>query len=394
MLLHNQVDYNQRNTVSGDKMKVMHIYKSYFPESQGGIEQVIQNISNETNSAGCENSLLTTYSGKKIQTISDKNIKIIKFPGNICLASCPCSTQLLKNFNKIIMNADILHYHFPWPFAEFLHVINRVKKPSLVTYHSDIVRQNILKLFYKPFMNNFLKSMQYIVPTSANNMTSSKDLKPHLNKCKIIPLGINKANYIYPKEATIKKWQNILGNNFMLFVGVLRYYKGLHILLDAIKGTNITMAIAGRGPMEQKLKLQANKLQLKNVHFIGYVNDEDKNALLTSCRAVVAPSHLRSEAFCLSLVEGMIFKKPLISTEIGTGTSFVNLNCSTGYVIKPNNVEELKSAMTTLYNNPAKAKQLGLNAYARYESLFTSAMMGNKYLKLYEKMLHNASGHL
>ena len=42
-----------------------------------------------------------------------------------------------------------------------------------------------------------------------------------------------------------------------LFVGVLRYYKGLHILLDAVAGTDYPVVIVGAGPIEQELKARA-----------------------------------------------------------------------------------------------------------------------------------------
>ena len=45
-----------------------------------------------------------------------------------------------------------------------------------------------------------------------------------------------------------------LGDQFFLFIGVLRYYKGLHILLDAVSGTNLPVVIVGAGPVEQELR--------------------------------------------------------------------------------------------------------------------------------------------
>ena len=111
---------------------------------------------------------------------------------------------------------------------------------------------------------------------------------------------------------------------FFLFVGSMRYYKGLHIALEAIVGTEIQIGIAGVNGIEKDLKAQAAALQLKNIHFFGFVNDEDKVALLNLCHGFIFPSHLRSEAFGISLLEAAVSGKPMISSEIGTGTSFVN----------------------------------------------------------------------
>ena len=61
--------------------------------------------------------------------------------------------------------------------------------------------------------------------------------------------------------------------------------------------------------------------------------DDDKIALLTLCHALTFPSHLRSEAFGISLLEAAMFGKAMISTEIGTGTSYVNVDGETGLVV-------------------------------------------------------------
>ena len=60
---------------------------------------------------------------------------------------------------------------------------------------------------------------------------------------------------------------------------------------------------------------------------------------------MVLPSHLRSEAFGFSLLEGLIFNKPLISCEIGAATSFNNINNKTGFVVKPKSAKSIEFAL-------------------------------------------------
>jgi glycosyltransferase involved in cell wall biosynthesis len=108
--------------------------------------------------------------------------------------------------------------------------------------------------------------------------------------------------------------------------------------------------------------------------------------LLKLSRALVFPSHLRSEAFGVTLLEGAMMAKPLISTEIGTGTSYININGETGAVIAPANPVALRRAMDALYTDPAEARRLGLNARRRYERHFTAARMGRAYSDLYARI--------
>jgi rhamnosyl/mannosyltransferase len=176
-----------------------------------------------------------------------------------------------------------------------------------------------------------------------------------------------------------------------LFVGLIRYYKGLHILLEAAQGTDYPIVILGAGPIESELKAQAAQLGLSNIHFLGFLSDEDKVALLTLSYAVVFPSHLRSEAFGVSLLEGAMYGKPLISSEIGTGTSFINIADETGIVIPPSDPKALRQAMTYLWEHPEQAVEMGQRAERRYRQFFTADQMVKSYIDLYHELLDGKS---
>jgi glycosyltransferase involved in cell wall biosynthesis len=166
----------------------------------------------------------------------------------------------------------------------------------------------------------------------------------------------------------------------------LRYYKGLHILLDAIKDANYRVVIVGSGPVEEELRVQAKEMNLGNVTFCGYVSDETKMALFQLCRGVVFPSYLRAEAFGVTLLEGAMSAKPLISAEIGSGTTHVNIDEKTGVVVTPGCPKSLRAAMDKLYYNPVEAKLMGEQARRRYEELFTGAVMGAGYNRVYREV--------
>jgi rhamnosyl/mannosyltransferase len=177
-----------------------------------------------------------------------------------------------------------------------------------------------------------------------------------------------------------------VGNKFFLFVGNLRYYKGLHILVDALKSNEFPVVIVGAGPMESALKKMASDLRLTKLNFVGAVNDQDKVALLTLCRALTFPSHLRSEAFGISLLEGSMFSKPLISTEIGTGTSFINVAGQTGLVVPPSDPVAFRRAMETLWNDSALCDAMGCQGRLRFEQHFTADKMVDAYLAVYKRL--------
>ena len=124
------------------------------------------------------------------------------------------------------------------------------------------------------------------------------------------------------------------------------------------------------------------------MYFIGRLTHKEKYFCLRKALAVVFPSHLRSEAFGLTLLEGAMFAKPLISCEIGTGTTYVNLHEETGLVCEPGNAEELANAMNRLLRDKKLAKRYGAAARARFETNFTATNMTERYYKLYAKALN------
>jgi glycosyltransferase involved in cell wall biosynthesis len=369
------------------KVRIFHIFKTYMPDTQGGIQEAINQICLYTSQYGIENQVLTLSHKSTPKLIQRPESLVIRYPTVIDFASTPIGGSLLWEYKNLISEADILHYHFPWPFGDLLHLISSSSKPTLLTYHAEILENHSLRKIYYPLMRWFLSNVDHIIVASPTYLKTSKDLADFRHKCTVIPYGLNQAAYPQIDAAKVKHWRERVGENFYLFVGVLRHYKGLHTLLDAAAQTNHQVVILGSGPMEDKLKAQAQELKLNNVTFLGFLDDVDKVALISLCRAVVLPSHLRNEAFGISLLEGAMFGKPMISTEIGTGTSYVNEHGVTGIVVPPEQPNLLRDAMDTLANNPEMATAMGQAARQRYETLFTSEKMGRDYMSVYEKLL-------
>jgi rhamnosyl/mannosyltransferase len=208
------------------------------------------------------------------------------------------------------------------------------------------------------------------------------------DKVRVIPLGICESSY--PAEGDDSVFERLGISKiepYFLFVGVLRYYKGLEFLVRAASQVQGMILIAGSGPESQGLRQLSNDLGLKNVLFAGQVTDAEKVSLLKSCRALVLPSHIRSEAFGVVLVEASMFGRPMVTCEIGTGTSFVNLDGETGLVVPPGNAHYLGEAMRNIEENRNFSDSLGRKARARYERLFSGPALGSAYSEVYQEAL-------
>ncbi len=368
-------------------MRVLHVYRTYFPETQGGLEETIRQICINTAPQGVESRVLCTSRAIEPRVVQRDEAAVYRCQRTGEIASCSLSVEAFPQFRRLLPWADVVHYHFPWPLADLLHLTGRVGVPAVVTYHSDIVRQRLLARLYSPLMMRFLGSVDRIVCTSPNYLATSKVLDRFRGRVDIVPIGLDEASYPNATDALFDEAEARYGSAFFLFIGVLRYYKCLHILLDAMRGASYRAVIVGTGPLERELKDHCRRLGIANVTFTGYLPDSTKVALLALCRGVVSPAYLRAEAFGVSLLEGAMAGKPLITTEIGSGTSHVNVHGESGLVVEPNSVAAFRDAMDALHREPELAQTLGAGARCRFERLFNGRLMGERYTNIYASLL-------
>jgi glycosyltransferase involved in cell wall biosynthesis len=371
-------------------MRVLHFFKTYWPDTFGGVERTIHALAKGSCAHGIQSDVLALSHNPASTDFSFDGHTVHQVKCDLELASTGFSRSAFSHFATLSKNADIIHFHFPWPFMDVVDLFTNHGKPVVVTYHSDIVKQRWLSVFYRPLMHNFLGRANCVVATSPNYLASSPVLQRYRNKTEIIPLGLDQADYPPADPERIASWRDRFPAGFFLFVGVLRYYKGVHILYEASKQTGLPVVVVGGGNIEDELRARASAENVTHFHLTGPLADEDKIALLHLCRALIMPSHIRSEAFGLSLVEAAMFAKPMISCEIGTGTSFVNMDSVTGLVIPPNDVEALGKAMKRLWEDKPEAGRFGDAARDRYLSCFTAERMVTSYAKLYETLLSKA----
>ncbi|EPL9726692.1 TPA: glycosyltransferase family 4 protein [Pseudomonas putida] len=368
-------------------MRVLHFFKTYYPDTTGGIEQVMFQLSQGCRSLGVDGQVLTLSPNPVPERIQVADHEVVRVKENFNLASTGFSLTVFKRFKDMTAEADLVHFHFPWPMMDLVHFATRHGRPTVLSYHSDIIKQRTLLKFYAPLMNRMLGSMDRILVASPNYQRSSETLKPFADKTVVVPYGLDEAAYPQVSAQCQARWQAQLPEKFFLFVGVLRYYKGLHTLLDALEGADYPVLLLGGGPQEQELRAQAERLGLRNLRFLGRLDDEDKACLLQRCHALVFPSHLRSEAFGISLLEAAMYGKPMISCEIGTGTTFVNIDGETGLAVPPENPPALREAMRRLWDEPGLAARFGAQARARFEKVFTAERMCAATVQVYKELL-------
>ena len=231
-------------------MKVLHFYRTYYPDSFGGVEQVIRQMVVACGRLGITGEVLTLTRESQDFELEFEGHAVHRVPLTVEIASTGFSWSAFSRFKALAAQADLIHYHFPWPFMDLAHFACGIKTPSVVTYHSDIVRQKHLLKLYQPLQSRFLNDVDRIVATSPNYLATSATLARYQHKTEIITYGLDRQIYPTPDAATLDQWRARFPQPFFLFVGMLRYYKGLHVLLEAVANSTIPVVIIGNGPVE------------------------------------------------------------------------------------------------------------------------------------------------
>jgi rhamnosyl/mannosyltransferase len=324
-----------------------------------------------------------------METYNDNGVKVVKVATRLKIRSQPISFELVKKIKELSKDVDIIHLHFPNPLAEFALLKANVDKKIIITYHSDITKQKILFQAYKPFLKKLFNKAEAIIATTQKYADSSPILPTFKNKIKIIPLGIEPEEFKYQSPTKIKKISSKYGPKIVLFVGRLVQFKGVKYLIEALKKCpDVNLIIIGSGEEENNLKKLKDKLHLKNVFFIEHINN--KKELINYYKAsniVIFPSISRNESFGIVQLEAMICKKPVICTEINSGTTYVNIHNKTGIVIKPKDSVAIANAIQLLFKNPKLIEQYGTNAQNRVLKLFTVKINKEKNIELYREVL-------
>jgi len=360
-------------------MNILHIYKDYYPVL-GGIENHIKILAEAQASAGYQVTVLACSPGYRTCVETINGVKIIKAGRLATVASMPLS--LAQPLILARLKPDIIHIQSPYPLGEMANWLLGRAKATIISYQSDVVRQQAILRFYGPILRRVLQTADQIVANNPRYVETSTWLKPVRGKCKVIPIGINVDRF----HATPRLRERALQ---LLFVGRLRYYKGLDTLLHAlphIPGVHLT--IVGVGPMQTMCQTLTRELELTDrVTFAGEIDDADLPSYYQQADLFVLPSNARSEAYGIVLLEAMASGLPCITTELGTGTSWIVQDGVTGFVIPPKDPLALAEAINKLVADEPLRQQFAQAGLKRVNLEFTEEIMVKRVIALYEEIL-------
>ncbi len=372
-------------------MRVLHLYKDYAPVF-GGIENHIRVLAEGLRVDGVDARALVTNTGPRTVHETITGVPVTKTGRQANLSSAPLSLGFLIELWKQEHGADIAHAHAPYPPGELAHLFLGGARRFVITYHSDIVKQKVLGAAYAPFLRMALKRASLIAVATPVHIQISPYLQVVAEKCRVIPYGQDLSRFAPTParaEAAAVLKARYGGGPLVLFVGRLRHYKGVDVLIRAMRDVPTAQAlIAGIGPEEAGCRTLTGELGLgQRVHFLGEPTDDELATLYRAADVFVLPSTNRAEMFGIVQIEAMASGLPVICTELGTGTSFVNRHGKTGLVVSPNDPAALAEAIVQILDNPDLARRMGEAGLARSAAEFSVDVMVRRTLDLYREAL-------
>jgi rhamnosyl/mannosyltransferase len=364
-------------------MHVLHVGKYYAPY-RGGIETVVEQLCRGLVRRGLSvTALVSNDSSNSVEETID-GVRVLRLGRTAELNSQPLNLRLVPELRRIRFEA--LHFHTPNPVGALGILAARRPEPIVVTHHSDIVRQRLLGGAATAAQAALYRRAAALVAATPKHIEHSPVLRRFESKSRVIHFPIDASPYVdapaHWDEELPRAWRT---ERLVLFVGRLVYYKGVDVLLEALRLTErARLAIVGVGPLARTLVDHAVRLGVADrVVFLGAVSDDRLRAMYKCARFLVLPSVLPSEAFGMVQLEAMAAGRPVIATALKSGVPYVNQHGVTGLIVPPSDPRALAAAMTALLDNESHAQALGQAAQRRVLDEFDVDKVVDAHVALY-----------
>ena len=374
-------------------MRILHLYKDYFPPTVGGIEQSVERFATWSVRHGDEVTVLTSHPGSR-STISEvvDGVRVVRCAEWARVWSTPFGPDMPGELRKL--EADVFHLHFPSPPGEVSWLLKRPRGATVITWHSDIIRQKAVLPVYGHFVHALLRGADRVMTSFAAQAAASPFLRHYRDKVRVVPLGIDLERFASTRQdsaRTAALRAQVGEGPIVLFVGRIVGSKGLDVLLDAARAIEGRTVIVGDGPELARLRARCTAMGLDDrVVFTGRVDPDQVKDHVALASVGVLPSVY--ESYGLAMVEIMTNGVPMVCTELGTGTTFINRPGETGLAVPPGDPGALAEALNRLLRDDALRRRLGENARARAHDYFSTDVMMRGIFRVYEEALAARGG--
>ncbi|MED3715558.1 glycosyltransferase family 4 protein [Neobacillus thermocopriae] len=382
-LVAHQAD-TQSKLMEGWQLKILMLSWEYPPNIVGGLSKHVSSLAVQLAKLGHEIHVLTAgnrhlpsfeeINGVKVHRVTPLNYQddcFLSWIGGLNLAMAFKAESLVKEFTF-----DLIHAHDWLVGAAALVLKDVLSIPLLSTIHATEHGRNngiyteMQKFIHEKERDLIIGSDQLIVCSQYMKEQLLTVFQATEENIIIIPNGVEPPETFLKIEDWIPKLKN---KKYIFSIGRMVKEKGFETIIEAAalakeQGFDYTFIIAGKGPMLDTFRRVTVERGLENhVSFIGYITEEQKNALISGCMAAVFPSLY--EPFGIVALETLIQGKPTIVANTG-GLKGIIKHLQTGLLMNPGDEKSLLEQIHFLSKHLHIANQIGAKGMEMVESLY------------------------
>ena len=241
--------------------------------------------------------------------------------------------------------------------GDVVEVTNKTSSPNFIFRHLRNITSR-----WEWFITSFISKRH-----TTFVLGSSMQKKLNKNSYKLI----NAMTSLVTRDSIIPPCNNIYSGKInLLTVSRLSKEKAIHNVLQTIAsfGNKIDFlyTIVGEGPEIDNLKQLVTELDIdRSVNFAGYLEPPEIRECYLGADIFILPS--LSEGLPKVILDAMATATPIISTNVGGIPDLLSVDQSRGWLVEPNNIEELKSAI--------------FNCITQDKVRYTKVLNANEYIK-------------
>jgi rhamnosyl/mannosyltransferase len=291
-------------------------------------------------------------------------------------------------------NCDLFHAHLPFPALLGLAPLAGRKVPWVVTYHNEIQGSlgipGPVRVVHDALLHRLLARSRAIIVTTASYARACPSLAAFQHKVRVVPYGLEAEAFTAPiSHSAITR-----SHDTLLYVGRLAYYKGLDVLLKALRQLSGTrLIVVGEGPEGEELRKLSFQLGVnEQVEWRGRVSDAELPVLYSSVAAFVLPSTGLSESFGIVQLEAHACGTPVVSSNL-PGVREVNPDGVSGLLVQPGDTDDLARKLKLLLADAELRNKLGEQARRHVRERFSVRHMLEGVDDVYREVLGGGMPH-
>ena len=373
-----------------DPLRILHAYKIYRPDIDGGIPAVMSSLAQAPNTDAAHSILAARRFGAARRYVLD-GIAIEAVASLGTLFSTPLAPGYIPAFMRRARSSDIVIHHAPLPLNDAAILLGLPDDVALVVYwHADILGYPLLKGLVAPLIRRALARADRIVVSGQPMIDNSEFLRPHTEKCVVLPYGMDLDYWraLDSGERAIAEQMRRDRPRHIVALGRLIGYKGYDVLIRAMQSVDGFVTIIGEGPLLAELRQLAEGLGVADrIRFSGRLHRNEIRRLFHSAQAFAFPSVTDAEAFGIVQIEAMASGLPIVNTSLSTTVPLVARHDHEALTVPPNDPQALSQALNHILDDPALAGRLGAAGRERAMSEFGESVFRGRMAVIYQDAL-------